>query len=58
MISPSEGRYDMLLLQQVGPSLQMITYIQETGEQQRTVKTNNIDQLKKILCMDLLTGFI
>ena len=29
MISPSKGRYDMLLLQPVGPSLHMTTYIQE-----------------------------
>ena len=28
MISPSKGRYEMLLLQPVGPSLPMTTYIQ------------------------------
>ena len=28
MISPSEGHYDMLQLQPVGPSLHMTTYIQ------------------------------
>ena len=54
MISPSEGRYDMLLLLPVGPSIHMTTYIQETGEQQRTAKTNNMRQRETqftVLCL-------
>ena len=42
MISASEGRYDMLLLQPVGPSLHMTTYIQETGEPPRTAKAQTM----------------
>ena len=38
MISPSEGRYDILQLQPVGPNLRMTTYIQETGETPLTAK--------------------
>ena len=46
MISPSKGRYDMLLLQPVGPSLHMTTYIQEnrrttTHCQGNTMRANN-----------------
>ena len=42
MISPSKGRYDMFLLQPVGPSLHMTTYIQETGESPSTAKAQTI----------------
>ena len=46
MISPNKGRYDMLLLQPVGPSLPVTTHIQETGEQQGTVKHKQYAQKK------------
>ena len=42
MISPSEGHYDMLQLQPVGPNMYMKTYIQETGEPPRTAKAQTI----------------
>ena len=42
MISPSKGRYDILLLQPVGLSLHMTTYIQKTGESPRTTKAQTI----------------
>ena len=42
MISPSKGRYDMLLLQPDGPSLHMTAYIHETGEPPRTTKAQTI----------------
>ena len=51
MISPSKGRYEMLLLQPVGSSLHMTTYIQETGEPPRTAKPQTI-RAKKIVNFD------
>ena len=42
MISSSESRYDMLILQPVCPSLHMTTYIQEAGEPPLTGKTQTI----------------
>ena len=44
MISPSKGRYDMLLLQPFGPAActWQRTYIQETGESPRTAKAQTI----------------
>ena len=52
MISPSEGHYDMLLLQSVCPSLHMTTYIRETVEQPSTVKAqknvSNKSQYKRM----------
>ena len=54
MISPSKGRYDMLLLQPVATSLHMTTYIQETGEPPRTAKVQTLRTMQEVCIRDAI----
>ena len=49
MISPSKGRYEMLLLQPVGPSLPMTTYIQVNRRNTAHCKAQQCEPLSRTL---------